>query len=211
MKNLVLSIMFMTAAVGSTSAQQVISSVPAQTVVRTVPAQQVVTKVPEQEVTTTVPVQVGEMTLPAQVVTTVPAQDVVTTLPSQEVTAIVPAQDALIAAPAPCVFTPVSHWSFGIKGGANYFRVVPGGTTRGDLFHFILGGTVEYTINPLVGLGLEYTYNPYGHTYQINATQTGELEGRTHDVIMYGSINLANLLIPMRTNFWSKMNIYGDA
>ena len=211
MKNLLLSIMLMTVAVGTTTAQEVISTVPAQTVVRTVPAQEVVTKVPEQEVTTTVPVQVGDMTLPAQVVTTVPAQDVVTNLPAQEVTAVVPAQVAVATTPAPCDFTPVNHWSIGIKGGANYFRVVPGGMSRGDLFHFILGGTVEYTINPLVGLGLEYTYNPYGHSYQLNATQTGQLEGRTHDVLMYGSINLANLLIPFRTNFWSKMNIYGDA
>ena len=139
-----------------------------------------------------------------EVIPTAPAQTVVTTVPSQDTTSIVPK-------PGPCEFTPVSHWSVGVKGGANYFRVVPGGITRGDLFHFTVGGTLEYTINPLVGLGLEYNYNPYGHSYQINATQTGKLEGRTHDVLMYASVNLANLLIPNRTNFWSKMNIYGDA
>jgi len=139
------------------------------------------------------------------------AQEVITTVPAQELVTIDPAQIAIVNTPSPCEFTPVSHWSFGIKGGGNYFRVAPGALTRTDQMHFIVGGTLEYTINPLVGLGFEYMYNPYGHSYQLNATQTGELEGRTHDAVMYASINLANLLIPYRTDFWSKLNIYGDA
>lgn len=131
------------------------------------------------------------------------AQETITTVPAQAV--------EVIKTPGACEYTPVSHWSFGIKGGANYFRVAPGVLTRSDEFHLIVGGTLEYTINPLVGLGLEYMYNPYGHPYQLNATQTGTLDGRTHDAVVYASINLANLLIPYRTAFWSRMNIYGDA
>lgn len=148
-----------------------------------------------------------------EVITTVPAQAVVTTNTGngQEVVAVVPAQVSVIKTPTVCDFTPVSHWSFGIKGGTNYFRVAPGVTSRSDEFHLIFGGNLEYSINPLVGLGVEYMYNPYGHNYQLNATQTGKLEGRTHDAVIYASINLANLLIPYRTAFWSKMNIYGDA
>jgi len=148
-----------------------------------------------------------------EVITTVPAQAVVSTNTGngQEVVAVVPAQVSIIKTPTVCEFTPVSHWSFGIKGGTNYFRVAPGALTRGDEFHLIFGGNLEYSINPLVGLGVEYMYNPYGHDYQLNATQTGKLEGRTHDVLMYASINLMNLLVPNRTAFWSKMNIYGDA
>jgi len=148
-----------------------------------------------------------------EVVTTVPAQAVVSTNTGNgtEVVAVVPAQVSIIKTPTVCEFTPVSHWSFGIKGGSNYFRVAPGALTRGDQFHLIFGGNLEYSINPLVGLGVEYMYNPYGHDYQLNATQTGKLEGRTHDVLMYASINLMNLLVPNRTAFWSKMNIYGDA
>ena len=130
---------------------------------------------------------------------------------AQEVVAVVPAQVSITKAPTACEFTPVSHWSFGIKGGTNYFRVAPGALTRGDEFHLIFGGNLEYSINPLVGLGVEYMYNPYGHDYQLNATQTGKLEGLTHDVLMYASINLMNLLVPNRTAFWSGMNIYGDA
>ncbi|ADQ80768.1 OmpA/MotB domain protein [Paludibacter propionicigenes WB4] len=130
---------------------------------------------------------------------------------AQDVNTTVPAQVSVVKNSTMCEFTPVSHWSFGIKGGTNYFRVAPGALTRGDQFHLILGGNLEYSINPLIGLGVEYMYNPYGHDYQLNATQTGNLEGRTHDVLMYASINLMNLLVPNRTAFWSKMNIYGDA
>ena len=148
-----------------------------------------------------------------EVITTVPAQAVVSTNTEtgQQTVAVVPAQVDLIKTPTLCEFTPVSHWSFGIKGGTNYFRVAPGVTSRSDEFHLIVGGTLEYTINPLIGIGVEYMYNPYGHNYQLNATQTGKLEGRTHDAVLYASVNLANLLIPYRTAFWSKMNIYGDA
>jgi len=133
------------------------------------------------------------------------------TTTAQEVVAVVPAQVDIVKTQTVCDYTPVSHWSFGIKGGANYFRVAPGVTSRSDQFHLIAGGTLEYSINPLVGIGLEYMYNPYGHSYQLNATQTGTLDGRTHDAVVYGSVNLMNLLIPNRTDFWSQMNIYGDA
>ena len=139
------------------------------------------------------------------------AQNATTTFTSQNVVVTDSSEVALLKASTACDFTPVNHWSLGIKGGTNYFRVNPVGMKRGDLFHLMLGATAEYTINPLVGLGLEYEYNPYGHSFQLNSTQTGSLEGRTHDILMYGSINLANLLLPYRTNFWSKMNIYGDA
>ena len=139
------------------------------------------------------------------------AQNATTTVTSQNVVVTDSSEVALLKASTACDFTPVNHWSLGIKGGTNYFRVNPVGMKRGDLFHLMLGATAEYTINPLVGLGMEYEYNPYGHSFQLNSTQTGSLEGRTHDILMYGSINLANLLLPYRTNFWSKMNIYGDA
>ncbi|MDR3653196.1 MAG: OmpA family protein [Paludibacter sp.] len=148
-----------------------------------------------------------------EVIATVPAQAVVSTNTGtgQEVVTLVPAQVAVIKTPTACEFTPVSHWSFGIKGGTNYFRVAPGVSSRSDEFHLIVGGNLEYSINPLVGLGVEYMYNPYGHPYQLNATQTGTLEGYTHDADIYASVNLMNLLVPNRIAFWSKMDIYGDA
>jgi len=139
------------------------------------------------------------------------AQEVTTTTVStQEAVTVVP-DSSILKASTTCAFTPVSHWSIGLKGGGNYLRVAPGSVSRSDQFHWVGGAAIEYTINPLVGLGLEYMYNPYGHTYQLNANQLGTMEGRTHDVLMYASVNLMNLLVPNRTNFWSKMNIYGDA
>jgi outer membrane protein OmpA-like peptidoglycan-associated protein/opacity protein-like surface antigen len=146
-------------------------------------------------------------------ISSVPAQAVVSTtiVTNQEVIAVPPTQKDLVTTSTLCEFTPVSHWSFGIKGGTNYFRVDPGVSPRADAFHLILGGTLEYTINPLVGIGLEYMYNPYDHNFQLDATQRGKLEGHTHDAVVYASVNLANLLIPYRTAFWSKMNIYGNA
>ena len=57
---------------------------------------------------------------------------------------------------------PVNHWSLAIKGGINYFRISATTINRTDQFHLLVGGSLEYTINPLVGLGLEYTNNPFG-------------------------------------------------
>lgn len=140
------------------------------------------------------------------------AQEVTTTttVSTQEAVTVV-SDSSILKASTACDFAPVSHWSIGLKGGGNYFRVAPGSVSRRDQFNWVGGAAIEYSINPLVGLGVEYMYNPYGHTYQLNANQIGTMEGRTHDVLMYASINLMNLLVPNRTNFWSKMNIYGDA
>jgi len=121
------------------------------------------------------------------------------------------AQVAVTQAPTMCSFVPVSHWSIGIKGGANYFIVAPYASERTDQIHLMVGGTLEYTINPLVGIGLEYNYNPYSRPYYINATTNGDLVGSTHDAILYSSINFSNLLTPYRAGFFSKLNIYGDA
>jgi outer membrane protein OmpA-like peptidoglycan-associated protein/opacity protein-like surface antigen len=143
---------------------------------------------------------------------TATAQEVTTTttVSTQDAVTVV-SDSSILKASTACAFTPVSHWSIGLKGGGNYFRVAPGSVSRSDQFHWVGGAAIEYSINPLVGLGVEYMYNPYGHTYQLNANQLGTMEGRTHDVLMFASINLMNLLVPNRTNFWSKMNIYGDA
>ncbi len=139
------------------------------------------------------------------------AQEVTTTTVSTQDAVTVVSDSSILKASTACAFTPVSHWSIGLKGGGNYFRVAPGSLSRRDQFNWVGGAAIEYSINPLVGLGVEYMYNPYGHTYQLNANQVGTMEGRTHDVLMFASINLMNLLVPNRTNFWSKMNIYGDA
>jgi OmpA-OmpF porin, OOP family len=99
---------------------------------------------------------------------------------------------------------PVNHWSLAIKGGINYFRISATTINRTDQFHLMVGGSLEYTINPLVGLGLEYTNNPFGCR-----THTVVITGGTNDAILFGSVNLSNLLLPNRTGK-SKFNVYGD-
>jgi len=105
-----------------------------------------------------------------------------------------------------CTNASVSHWSIGVKAGTNYFRVSPSSLRRPylDRLHFIVGGTVEYSINPLAGIGIELLNNPYGE----DISSTSSLEGNTFDVLPYFSVNLSNLLSPYRDGFWRKVNIY---
>ncbi|MDP4238222.1 MAG: OmpA family protein [Bacteroidota bacterium] len=140
------------------------------------------------------------------------AQELITTAPAQEVITTVSAKDTINKSTVLLKYTPVSHWSIGIKGGINYFRIAPETViSRLDQIHLIVAGIVEYSINPLVGLGLEYMYNPFGRRYSINEIPKGDIAGGTHDIILYGSVNLANLLTKYRTGFGSKLNVYGEA
>ena len=104
--------------------------------------------------------------------------------------------------------TSFSHWSLGLKGGINYFRVVPSVLRQPDesRLHWIWGGTVEYSINPLAGIGLEWMNNPYEN--EVDALNT--LDGNTFDMVPYFSINLTNLLFSNRTGFWRKVNIFSE-
>jgi len=107
-----------------------------------------------------------------------------------------------------CTNASVSHWSIGVKAGTNYFRASPSSLRHPylDRFHFIVGGTVEYSINPLAGIGVELLNNPFGE--EINSTSS--LEANTFDVLPYFSINLSNLLSPYRDGFWRKVNIFWE-
>lgn len=108
--------------------------------------------------------------------------------------------------PATNTTTPISHWSLGLKGGTNYFRASPSPATHSERMHLILGGTIDYSINPLVGLGIELMNNPYGGKID-NVTS---LDANTFDVTPYLSVNLSNLLSPYRQGFWKKVNIFSE-
>ena len=107
----------------------------------------------------------------------------------------------------------LSRWSIAVKGGVDYFRVSPSavagenGYSNWDAYKSNAGWTVpsvalEYTINPLFGLGLDVHYLAYDN---INL-----LKGRTLDFTAFGSLNISNLVTPVRTGFWSKVNLYGN-
>ena len=101
----------------------------------------------------------------------------------------------------------LSHWSVVGKVGLDYYRVTPVSTEKGidnyidDMGWTFPGVFIEYTINPLVGFGGGIDYL----TYNRNTAK-----GNTLDFTLFGSVNLANLLVPKRTGFWSRANVYGN-
>lgn len=98
----------------------------------------------------------------------------------------------------------LSNWSIEVKTGVNYFRSNPSPSKFIDRVHPILGGAIDYTINPLVGIGLELLSNPFGG--EVNSTTT--LDGSTFDVVPYVSVNLSNLLFANRQGLWKKISLY---
>ncbi len=101
----------------------------------------------------------------------------------------------------------LSHWSFGVKAGLDYFRVTPVSSMSGinnyidDMGWTAPGVFLEYTINPLLGFGGNAEY----FTFNRNTAR-----GNTLDFTAYGSVNLSNLLVPERKGSWNKLNVYGD-
>ncbi|MDR2840943.1 MAG: OmpA family protein [Paludibacter sp.] len=78
----------------------------------------------------------------------------------------------------------LAHWSLGIKGGIDYYRVTPSSTISWavpDLF-------VQYDINPYFGLGLD------AGMFNFDRTVDGrDFLGKTIDIALYGSVNLLNV------------------
>lgn len=103
----------------------------------------------------------------------------------------------------------LSHWSLDVKAGLDYYRI--GGTSNPDtdlsVFEtYVLNGgwvlpkiSLEYTLNPYVGFGIDAGYFTYNRD---------KLKGSTTDLILFASINAANLLYPERTGFWERVNVY---
>jgi opacity protein-like surface antigen len=132
----------------------------------------------------------------------------------------VSAQDAVSKVSVQGGVIPNSHWSVSLKGGGSYFRT--GGMqynyaldffkrSRLDFFS-VVGGTVEYTFNPIIGLGLDMTYVNYSRWNDINEDRLKDnyLSANTKDVALFGSLNLTNIITPKRTGFWEKMSLYAN-
>lgn len=108
-----------------------------------------------------------------------------------------------------CGHIEVTHFSFGLKGGVNYFTMSPPAPTLYDKFNLGGGAVLEYTINPMIGFGLDYLFSDYTRPYTY-MTGGGTIKGTTHDILVFGSTNLSNSLLPFRTGFWRNLNVYGD-
>lgn len=92
-----------------------------------------------------------------------------------------------------------SKWSVAVKGGLDYFNVKPFGNDLKDNSSWGAGLSVERTLNPFVGLGLNVDYLNYDRA---------TMNGATIDPTLFASLNLSNLLQPVRKS--AKVNVYSN-
>ncbi len=89
-----------------------------------------------------------------------------------------------------------NHWSVAVQGGINYVR------TADQKVDLAIGGLVERTFNPRWGMGLEYMFIK---------KDLNDLDVKNHDIDIFGSINISNIIAPYRSAGWQKLNWYGTA
>jgi outer membrane protein OmpA-like peptidoglycan-associated protein len=99
----------------------------------------------------------------------------------------------------------VSHWSVAAKAGLDFFRVNPMASGQGTIRNLLsqispMGSlSIEYTFNPLFGIGAEGSFLSFGRN---------TAAGKTLDATAYASVNLTNLLWKERAGFWNRLNFY---
>lgn len=92
-----------------------------------------------------------------------------------------------------------AHWSFALKGGVDYFNIQPAGDDFMDNASWGAGASLEYTINPMVGVGLNVDYLNFNRS---------TLKGSTIDPTFFTSFNLSNIVNPGRKV--AKLNFYSN-
>lgn len=92
-----------------------------------------------------------------------------------------------------------AHWSFALKGGVDYFNINPAGDDLMDNASWGAGASLEYTINPLVGVGLNLDYLNFNRS---------TIKGKTIDPTFFTSFNLSNIVNPGRKS--AKLNFYSN-
>lgn len=122
----------------------------------------------------------------------------------------------------------LAKWSFGVKGGIDYFRVEPYATAKEDFWFpfwkdYALQASwsapfifAEYTANHWFGVGLELGWLNYNRSlsepHKIKGENitapSGMYWGNTLDAVLYGSINITNLVAPYREGGWRKVSMY---
>lgn len=103
----------------------------------------------------------------------------------------------------------LSKWSAGVKGGVSTIRGLYYSDRFDRPYNAEFGVFAERTFSPLFGLGLEYMY--MGNNFDAGklggmSVSGQEVTSNIHDITLYGSVNLTNLLNKYRTS--SKFNIY---
>ena len=97
----------------------------------------------------------------------------------------------------------VCRFSFGVKGGVDYLRV------SDQTVNPEFGGFAEITINPLWGFGLEYMYLMNNHD-ATSFSKGHDLESTLQNVVLYGSLNVSNIISKYRSHGWQKWNLYAN-
>lgn len=97
------------------------------------------------------------------------------------------------------------HWSLDLRAGANDMRNYQPEDKR-FYWNFTPGVSLEYTVNPLWGLGVNYTYLPFDEVYESKAP----VEAFSHEAAVFGSVNLSNLLAKYRRGNWQKFSVYSN-
>ncbi len=103
-----------------------------------------------------------------------------------------------------------SKWSVAVKGGLDYYRVNPheGQTDWSNMKTYTTNASwvlpviqLEHTINPYFGIGVDFGHYAYNRH---------RLKGNTLDATIYGSVNLSNIIAPVRNDFWQKVTLYSN-
>lgn len=99
----------------------------------------------------------------------------------------------------------LNHWSIEVHGGINAINA-SNSNDRATLipnsdFNPQVGGQVEYTFNPLWGLGVDYTWVRNNQALYDNAA---------HEITLFASANLSNILAKYRSAGWQKFNAYAN-
>ena len=95
--------------------------------------------------------------------------------------------------------TDAAHWSVALKGGVDYFNIYPVGDDLMDNASWGAGLEIEYTINPIIGVGLAVDYLNFDRS---------TIKGSTIDPSLFTSVNLSNLFYPKRSS--AKLNFYAN-
>lgn len=95
----------------------------------------------------------------------------------------------------------VSKLSIAVKAGLTYDLVLPQGDFVESLGTLLPGISLDYTFNPIFGMGADLSFLNYKRSID---------QGKTMDATVYSAVNLSNLFAPVRTGFWKKVNFYGN-
>ena len=97
------------------------------------------------------------------------------------------------------------HWSLQAHGGINVINNCPSNSRDfgpGSDINPQFGGQVEYSFNPLWGLGVDYTWARNNQKFYDNDA---------HQISLFASANLSNILAKYRSAGWQKFNTYANA